>query len=58
MHIPAQRAVINMVSNADEMIAQFEAAFGELKISLILGSSLQSAVVAYRILQTVENIGE
>ncbi|KAF9548861.1 hypothetical protein CPC08DRAFT_715559 [Agrocybe pediades] len=52
----AQRAVVNIVSNADDMIAQFEASFGELKISLILGSSLQTAVVSYRILQTVENI--
>ncbi|KAF9564060.1 hypothetical protein CPC08DRAFT_816220 [Agrocybe pediades] len=52
----AQRAVINIVSDADNIIAQFEASFGELKISLILGSSLQTAVVSYRILQTVENI--
>ncbi|KAF9552231.1 hypothetical protein CPC08DRAFT_296570 [Agrocybe pediades] len=52
----AQRAVINIVSDADNIIAQFEAFFGELKISLILGSSLQTAVVSYRILQTVENI--
>ncbi|KAF4612891.1 hypothetical protein D9613_011113 [Agrocybe pediades] len=52
----AQRAVVNMVSDADSMIAQFEASFGELKISLILGSSLQTAVVSYRILRTVEHI--
>ncbi|KAF9548859.1 hypothetical protein CPC08DRAFT_342949 [Agrocybe pediades] len=52
----AQRAVVNVVSNANTMIAQFEASFGELKISLILGSSLQTAVVSYRILRTVENI--
>ncbi|KAF9564058.1 hypothetical protein CPC08DRAFT_816217 [Agrocybe pediades] len=52
----AQRAVVNTVSDADGMIAQFEASFGELKISLILGSSLQTAVVSYRILRTVEHI--
>ncbi|KAF9548858.1 hypothetical protein CPC08DRAFT_342951 [Agrocybe pediades] len=52
----AQRAVINIVSDADNIIAQYEASFGELKISLILGSSLQTAVVSYRILQTVENV--
>ncbi|PPQ69361.1 hypothetical protein CVT25_004753, partial [Psilocybe cyanescens] len=52
----SQRAVINLVSNADTMIANFEAAFGELKIALILGSSLQTTLVSYRILQTVEHI--
>lgn len=54
----AQRAVINLVSNADAMISNFEAAFGELKIALILGSSLQTTLVSYRILQAVENIGK
>ncbi|KAH9477829.1 hypothetical protein JR316_0010061 [Psilocybe cubensis] len=52
----AQRAVVNMISNADEMISNFEAAFGELKIALILGSSLQTTLVSYRILQIVERI--
>lgn len=54
----AQRAVVNMISNADEMISNFEVAFGELKIALILGSSLQTTLVSYRILQIVEQIGE
>lgn len=53
----AQRTVVNLVSNADQMIQQFETAFGELKIDLTLGSSLQTAVVSFRILQTVEKIG-
>lgn len=50
--------MVNMVSDADDMISQFEQAFGELKIELIMGSSLQTAVVSFRILQKVENIGE
>lgn len=53
----ATRAVVHINSDADSMIAQFQAAFGELKINLILGSTLQTAVVSFRILQTVENIG-
>ncbi|KAF8908540.1 hypothetical protein CPB84DRAFT_1843437 [Gymnopilus junonius] len=52
----AQRAVIHMVSDADDMINQFEQAFGELKIELIMGSSLQTAVISFQILQKVENI--
>ncbi|KAF4612890.1 hypothetical protein D9613_011112 [Agrocybe pediades] len=52
----ATRAVVHISSDADSMIDQFQAAFGELKINLILGSTLQTAVVSYRILQTVENI--
>ncbi|KAF9539155.1 hypothetical protein CPC08DRAFT_502486 [Agrocybe pediades] len=52
----AQRVVANIVSDTDSMIAQFEASFEELKISLLLGSSLQTAVVSYRILQEVEDI--
>ncbi|KAF9552897.1 hypothetical protein CPC08DRAFT_252779 [Agrocybe pediades] len=51
-----QRAAFHIVTNADDMIARFEASFGELKINLILGTSLQTAIVSYRILQTVENI--
>jgi hypothetical protein len=47
-----------MATNTDDIINRFQAAFGELKIDLILGSSLQTAVVSYRILQTVENIGK
>ena len=50
--------MVNVVSNADTMIKQFQDSFGELKIELILGSSLQTAVVSFRILQKVENIGE
>ncbi|KDR65791.1 hypothetical protein GALMADRAFT_162374 [Galerina marginata CBS 339.88] len=52
----AQRAVMHIVSNADSMIQQFEGAFGNLKIELILGTSLQAAVVSFRILDKVKNI--
>jgi hypothetical protein len=47
-----------MATNADDIISKFKIAFGELKVDLVLGSSLQTAVVSFRILQTVENIGE
>ena len=40
------------------MIQKFENTFQDLKIQLILGSSLQTAVVSFRILQKVENIGK
>ena len=49
---------MHMATNVDEIMAGFRNAFGELKIELILGSSLQTAVVSFRILQTVENIGK
>ena len=49
---------MNLVSNADAMIQKFENTFQDLKIELILGSSLQTAVVSFRILQKVENIGK
>ncbi|PPQ76078.1 hypothetical protein CVT26_004599 [Gymnopilus dilepis] len=52
----AQRAMVHMVSDADEMINRFEQAFGELKVELIMGSSLQTAVVSFRILQKVSKI--
>ncbi|PPQ93771.1 hypothetical protein CVT25_008150 [Psilocybe cyanescens] len=52
----AQRALVNIVSNTDSMISSFESAFGDLKIALILGSSLQTTLVSYRILQNVERI--
>ena len=45
-----------MATNVDDIIAGFKIAFGELKIELVLGSSLQTAVVSFRILQTVKNI--
>ncbi|KAH9477948.1 hypothetical protein JR316_0010181 [Psilocybe cubensis] len=51
-----QRAVVNVVSNADSMISKFEVAFGELKIELILGTALQTAVVSFRILQKIESV--
>ncbi|KDR66522.1 hypothetical protein GALMADRAFT_216918 [Galerina marginata CBS 339.88] len=47
---------IYAVSNADSMIQQFEGAFGNLKIELILGTSLQVAVVSFRVLDKVKNI--
>jgi len=47
---------VNLVSDADNMITQFENSFGELKVELIMGSSLQTAVVSFRILNKVENI--
>lgn len=40
------------------MISNFEEAFADLKIALILGSTLQSNLVSYRILQTSEYIGK
>ena len=56
---PAQRLINNMmVSNADAIISQFESAFGDLKIELILGSTLQTTIFSFRILQGVENIGK
>ena len=54
----AQRVVVNLVSNADTMIEKFENTFRDLKVGLILGSSLQTAVVSCRTLQKVENVGE
>lgn len=53
-----QRAVVNVVSSADSMISKFQAAFGELKIELIMGIALQTAVVSFRILQKIESVGE
>ena len=49
---------MNLVSNVDVMIQKFENTFRDLKIELILGSSLQTTIVAFRILQKVENIGK
>ena len=57
-HDLAQRAVVNLVSNADTMIQKFESTFRDLMIELIFGSSLQTTIVSCRILQKVENIGE
>ena len=57
-HDLAQRAVVNLISNVDAMIQKFEDTFQDLKIQLILGSSLQTAIVSFRILQKVENIGK
>ena len=56
-HDLAQRTAVNLVSDADAMIQKFENSFQDLKIELILGSSLQTAVVSFRVLQKVENIG-
>ena len=49
---------MNLVSDADAMIKKFEDNFRDMKIELILGSSLQTAVVSFRVLQKVENIGK
>jgi hypothetical protein len=57
-HDLAQRAVANLVFNADAMIRKFIDAFRDLKIELILGFSLQTTIVSCHILQKVENIGE
>ena len=57
-HDVARRAVVNLVSDADAMIKNFEDTFRDMKIELILGSSLQTAVVSFRVLQKVENIGK
>ena len=57
-HDLAQRAVMYLVSDADAMIKKFEDSFRDLKIELILGSSLQTAIVSFRVLQKVENIGK
>jgi hypothetical protein len=56
-HIVAQRAVINMVSSADELIAAYETSFRELRIEFIMGSTLQTALTTVRILEKVDNIG-
>jgi hypothetical protein len=53
----AQRALTNLVSNADVIIAAYEASFGELKIEFIMGSTLQMALTTVCILDKVENIG-
>lgn len=47
-----------MANSTDDIIIRFKIAFGELKIDLVMGSSLQTAVVGFRILQKVENIGK
>ena len=54
----AQRTAVNLVSNVDAMIQKFEDTFRDLKVELILGTSLQTAIVSFRILQKVENIGK
>ena len=56
----AQR-VVNLASTVDAMIQNFEKTFQDLKITLILESSLQTAIASFRILrilQKVENIGK
>jgi hypothetical protein len=52
----AQRAVTNLISNAEMIIAAYEASFGELKIEFIMGSTLQTALTTVRILDKVEHI--
>ena len=49
---------MSLVSDADAMIKKFENTFHDMKIELILGSSLKTAVVSFRVLQKVENIGK
>jgi hypothetical protein len=57
-HLTALRAVVNAASDADKMIGTFEKSFRELKIEFIMGSSLQTAMMATRILDKVDNVGE
>jgi hypothetical protein len=56
-YIVAQRAVMNMVSSADELIAAYETSFRELRIEFLMGSTLQTALTTVRILERVDNIG-
>jgi hypothetical protein len=55
--IAGQRAVMNLVSRADGLIAEYERSFRELRIEFIIGSTLQTALTAVRILEKVDNIG-
>ena len=57
-HDLARRAVMSLISDADAMIKKFEDTFRDMKVELILGSSLQTVVVSFRVLQKVENIGK
>ena len=52
-----QRALNNLVSNADMMIAYHETSFAELKIEFIMGSAIQMSLTTIRILEKVETIG-
>lgn len=54
----AQRTVTHIMSNTDELIARFEASFGELKVEFIIGCALQAAITTVRILEKAENIRE
>jgi hypothetical protein len=58
MVLVVQRALNNLVSNADMMIAAYEASFAELKIEFIMGSAVQTNLTMVRILEKVENIGK
>ena len=53
-----QRALNNLVSNADTMIAAYEASFAELKIEFIMGCTVQTALTTVCILEKVETIGK
>ena len=57
IYFSARRTIVNAVSNADTIIALYEASFGELRIEFIMGSTLQTALTTVRILEKVENIG-
>ena len=52
-----QRALNNLVSNADMVIAEYETSFAELKIEFIMGSAIQMSLTTIRILEKVETIG-
>jgi hypothetical protein len=56
--LTALRAVVNAASDADKMIETFEKSFRELKIESIMGSSLQTAMMATHILDKVDNVGK
>jgi hypothetical protein len=53
-----QRALNNLVSNADMIIDAYEASFAELKIEFIMGAAVQMNLTMVRILEKVENIGK
>ncbi|PFH49179.1 hypothetical protein AMATHDRAFT_48941 [Amanita thiersii Skay4041] len=51
-----QRVLENTLSSVDDMIDSYEKVFYNLKIDLLLGSSSQVALVATRILQSLEKL--
>ena len=57
MAFVVQRALNNLVSNADIVISAYETSFSELKIEFIMGSAIQISLTTIRILEKVETIG-